>query len=682
MGLTLSPVALPSAIGALLMSGLVVFIVARRWSRTALPFALLCVAAAVWCMGHALEFSSPAVEGRVFWSKVQYFGSQAVPVLWFVFATIYSGHAYWLRWWKIAAIAVVPTLTILGVVTYPASQLVWVSFGVVANGEFLESAVVRGPLFWIAAVYGYTFVMAGIAMIALVAFRSSAVYRRQAVILLFGAVVPLISNMAFVLGARPLRMDSTPLSFALACLIFSFGLFRYRLFDLKPIAREAVLDSMSDAVVVIDGQGRMLDANPAALRLLRSPLSDLLGAPAAQHLPFWPAVLRLLGDPAAAPETIVDGRRGQAHELRVGRISGKNQELAGAIITLRNVSDRWQAEQALQRAYDELSKQVSELERRNEEMTLLSGLAEQLLSAVDQEALVEVVATIAPQLFPNESGLLALRERDRFRVAAAWGAGPRVGESLADGYGGTPWLPTPNQIAIPLVDQEERIGLFAIEASPGARHPQALRQLTTTAADLIGFALANLRLRDRLREESVRDVLTGLYNRRFLDEAIEREFRRAIRSGGALAVVMLDIDHFKVFNDRYGHAAGDSALRTLGRFLLARLRATDIACRYGGEEFTLLLPDTPLDHASRIAERLREEFQTIPMVHAGATYPPLTLSLGLAVSPEDGQSAPALLAAADAALYAAKAGGRNRVVFSGPPPAPPPSFRRQLPAAS
>jgi diguanylate cyclase (GGDEF)-like protein len=144
---------------------------------------------------------------------------------------------------------------------------------------------------------------------------------------------------------------------------------------------------------------------------------------------------------------------------------------------------------------------------------------------------------------------------------------------------------------------------------------------------------------------------------------------------------MLDLDQFKSFNDRYGHAAGDSALRSFGRLLSARLRATDVACRYGGEEFTLLLPNTPLEQAARIADRLREEAEATPIVHGGESYPPLTVSAGIAIYPEDGQTAQALLDAADAALYRAKSGGRNRIMPWVALPLAGPTVRRTLPSA-
>ncbi|MDW8252307.1 MAG: diguanylate cyclase [Chloroflexota bacterium] len=680
VGLTFAAHPLPSLIGAILTGGLVLFVAMRRRSNAITPiFALLCGAAAVWCAGNALEFSTTALEWRVLWGKTQYLGSQSVPVLWLLFAVIYSGHGAWLRWWKIALLSVVPALTVAAVAAYPASQLVWVSFGLREDGQFVESATVRGPLFWLAAAYGYALVLTGIALIALVAFRSPALYRRQAMTLLLGAVVPLLANMTFVFGMRPLRMDTTPFAFACACLIFALGLFRYRLFDLAPIAREVVLDNLSDAVVVLDSRGRIVDANPAAIRLIRAPLSELLGMPAAVRLPFWSALSRYLSDPARTPETVVDERYGQVYELRAARILAAENTVAGLVVLLRNVSDRWQAEQALQRANAELAERVRELERRHSELSLLARLAEQLLSAADQQAIVDAVAAIAPQLFVGESGLVALREHDRFRVVAAWGDGARVGESLADDYSGRPWLPLPPQITVPLLDQGERVGLFVVTQTCARRDPEALLQLTTTAADLIGLALANLRLRDRLREESLRDPLTGLFNRRFLDDAIAREIQRADRTGTSLALLMLDLDHFKAFNDRYGHAAGDSALQTLGRFLTARLRATDIACRYGGEEFTLLLPATSREQALRIADRLREQFEAVPIVHAGARLSPLTLSIGVALYPEDGCTAQGLLAAADGALYMAKAAGRNRTAAGEPSQRTPPAANRGQP---
>jgi diguanylate cyclase (GGDEF)-like protein len=167
-------------------------------------------------------------------------------------------------------------------------------------------------------------------------------------------------------------------------------------------------------------------------------------------------------------------------------------------------------------------------------------------------------------------------------------------------------------------------------------------------------------LHRRLQEQSIRDPVTDLFNRRFLDEMIDHELACAKRDGYPLVVAMIDLDHFKQVNDTFGHKAGDAVLRALGDLLRAQVREGDVACRYGGEEFALLLPRMPLADASRRAEDWRAALEALVICH-GALDIRVTMSAGLAAYPAHGASAGELIDAADKALYRAKANGRNRV---------------------
>lgn len=171
---------------------------------------------------------------------------------------------------------------------------------------------------------------------------------------------------------------------------------------------------------------------------------------------------------------------------------------------------------------------------------------------------------------------------------------------------------------------------------------------------------ANLQLRDR----AVRDALTGVHNRGYLEESLAREEARARRSGTPLGVVMIDIDHFKRFNDTYGHAAGDAVLRTVGQYVMSLTRGEDIFCRYGGEEFVLIMIDTTARAAWERAESLRAGVQALAIEHDGQAIGPITLSIGVAMIPDNARDGQSALKAADEALYRAKQGGRNRVVVS------------------
>jgi diguanylate cyclase (GGDEF)-like protein len=218
-----------------------------------------------------------------------------------------------------------------------------------------------------------------------------------------------------------------------------------------------------------------------------------------------------------------------------------------------------------------------------------------------------------------------------------------------------------------MMAQGETLGLLFLRPQAGlvqAALSESKQQLATAVAEQIALALSNLRLRETLRQQSVRDPLTGLYNRRFLEEALDRELARIERKNLPLALIMMDVDHFKSFNDTFGHEAGDAVLRDLGGILQRHVRGGDIACRYGGEEFTIVLPEADLEIGRQRAETLRDAARELRLVHDGKSLGAVTLSLGVACFPENGRRREHLLQAADAALYEAKNGGRNRVVLS------------------
>lgn len=180
------------------------------------------------------------------------------------------------------------------------------------------------------------------------------------------------------------------------------------------------------------------------------------------------------------------------------------------------------------------------------------------------------------------------------------------------------------------------------------------------ASEQIGLAIANLDLRDRLRRMSIRDPLTNLYNRRYMEETLDRELERARRTGDEVGVVQLDIDRFKSFNDTHGHEAGDVVLQAIAEVLQTSVRNDDVACRYGGEELTLILPGVSLDAAEERAQSLLDRFRELVIPYRGSVLPAPTASMGVAVFPLHGTTPDALLRLADNALYLAKGAGRDR----------------------
>lgn len=335
----------------------------------------------------------------------------------------------------------------------------------------------------------------------------------------------------------------------------------------------------------------------------------------------------------------------------------------------------------------ELSERTQEIGRRGEAVALLNGMTGMLLSARAVTDIVEILRQVLPRLFGgSRGGLYVLDAANRsldsvseweslseasFHVDACWAL--RLSQThVVRLPGGGPLcphvrgVPDGKTLCFPLLAHGESHGLLHLSG------PEADERFALNVTSQIALAMANVKLRESLQVQAVRDPLTGLYNRRYLEQALERELRRAAREKMPLAVVMADIDFFKRINDTAGHAAGDEVLRELGKFFTAHLRPYDVACRFGGEEFLLILPGSTLESALRHAERLREAVRDLAPTYEGKPLGRISLSLGVAATPRDGETAEALISSADAALYRAKSEGRNRVAAGGatPPPAP------------
>ena len=279
---------------------------------------------------------------------------------------------------------------------------------------------------------------------------------------------------------------------------------------------------------------------------------------------------------------------------------------------MRDVSERAQAEQALQQANERLQGWIIELEERNRQATLLNQMGDLLQSCLSLEQAYQAVAGMVPQIFPGQVGVLYVPDSSQrqLRTAAWWGEQPDgdpgpllsdclalswrrpyVAQGLASGSRCRHSPPGPGEdLRLPLLAAEEALGVLNLRFSvPGLDAPSlesdpavGRRQLAVSMAEHISLALANLRLRQSLREQAIRDPLTGLFNRRYLEETLAREIHQAARSGSPLGVVMLDLDHFKRFNDRFGHEIGDALLQALGCYLHDHVRgATSPAATVG-----------------------------------------------------------------------------------------------------
>jgi diguanylate cyclase (GGDEF)-like protein len=230
-------------------------------------------------------------------------------------------------------------------------------------------------------------------------------------------------------------------------------------------------------------------------------------------------------------------------------------------------------------------------------------------------------------------------------------------------------------VCVPMMAAGHPLGVLHVQPAPrdarrdlsrAADAVESLQRLAESAAGQVALTLANLRLQETLRGQAIHDPLTGLFNRRYMEESLDRELQRAARIGTSLGLILMDIDHFKRFNDSFGHEAGDLLLAALGNLLRTLVREEDIVCRYGGEEFTAIFPGASLEATIQRAEEIRDGVRRLTVPSEHGELGSITLSLGVAAYPEHGLSSRKLLAAADAALYRAKEEGRDRPAVAAP----------------
>lgn len=359
-----------------------------------------------------------------------------------------------------------------------------------------------------------------------------------------------------------------------------------------------------------------------------------------------------------------------------------------AIYTLlsREVREREAAQRTADNLNRDLTRSVSGLERATTDLRELGRYAGLLQGCRNIPEALDITRVALTKLLPQVAGTVYLvrASQDYAEAETGWGQHLAPAHALLlpqecwalrraqphfvnDIHGGTACShveqPTAEVVVatacLPLSAQNLSLG-FVYLSAPGPG-PIERVDIATAAAEQLSLALGNLQLQETLRQQSIRDALTGLFNRRYLEESLPRELARCERRQLPLALLMLDLDHFKAFNDAHGHDGGDALLAAFGRMLQANCRSEDIPCRYGGEEFTLILPEADLEVALQRAQEIRHAVEAMSVTHLQRAIGGITVSIGIALFPLHASKGTELKRLADAALYRAKRNGRNRV---------------------
>ena len=336
----------PHAIALLFTAGLAAAMALLAWQRRATPggtsFALLMVASAEWAFMSALEKAVPTLPAKILCAKVEYLGIASVPALWFMFALGYSRQANWVTRRNVLLLWIMPSITVMLAFTNQWHRLVWTSITPASPGADALLVYDHGPWFWIFAAYNYGLIFLGTLALARALLRSSPVYRGQTVALLTGLAIPWVSNAIYLAGWSPLRgLDPTPFAFTLTGVACLWGMFRFQLFDLVPVARDAVIESMGDGVVVLDARDRIADINPAAQRMIGITHGSPVGQRVAAVLAAWPDVVTQLGNASESQSEIRLGSDVPSYlDVRIAPLRDPHGLASGRVLLLRDITDR------------------------------------------------------------------------------------------------------------------------------------------------------------------------------------------------------------------------------------------------------------------------------------------------------------------------------------------------------
>jgi diguanylate cyclase (GGDEF)-like protein len=504
-----------------------------RWrSHGAGALILLLGGLSLWSLTYAFLWVSQEPEWKYFWLNMTYLGVVTMPASLLVFACRHTGRDAWITRPRLALLLLEPVAVLILVWTDPRHG--WFFAG---KRALTDSVLFDGsPLFWIHVLYSYGLLLVATVILFSHALRSVQFYRRQIGLFLASLLLPWVTNVLSIARLSPFPdLDLTPIVFTFTAIVILYTMVNQRLLDILPIARDLLIESMDECLLVLDRDNRVVDFNASTRKFFPNAQNLKVGEPIAPLLVRWSHLVEQYRSALQLDTEIrLDGNPPAYFDLHIRPIHDKQGRLLGRLLIWRDVTARKRVELALQEANQQLQARVEEVES----------------------------------------------------------------------------------------------------------------------------------LQAQLREQSIRDALTGVYNRRYLDETLGREFQRAQREKKPLTLAIMDLDSFKSINDNYGHSAGDLALQRIAEFLSMHTRAGDILCRYGGEEFVIVMPGVDVETAYSRAENWRQAIENLVIDSPKGVFH-VTASIGVAVHPMHAANTEDLLRAADDALYAAKGQGKNRVVLSG-----------------
>jgi diguanylate cyclase (GGDEF)-like protein len=648
-----------------------------RWENrecALLGFALLFTSE--WNFFEGFESAVQNPEIKILFAKFSYVGVFNCLPLFLLFVIHYFEFKQHITRFAIILLWTIPVVVIGLAATNEMHNLIWSGMTTPPDAPFGTLVYLRGPLYWLGVGYNYVLSLT-MAVLLYLKYRKSrfSVYRNQALIICLSIIPPFLTNILYILRLPAFQyLDFTPFGFFLTGLMLFIGLTKFRLLEIAPIARDLLFDNLSDGIIVLDKNDCLADINVNGKTFLKIPEEDWKGVHILDGLINLPRLKTALGK---QKDFLIESKSDAktTMEIEGKKITKEDGSSTGWLIAIRDISTR---------------KKMQKIEtERRQFAEALRDVSLAINSTLNLDEVLERILSSIFELLPCNMANIVLIENGIGRVKSFHGyiSEEEIEWVKAAAFKvmdipnmkmmietGKPMFITdtrlvdyfsnPNVLSYmgaPITVKDEVIGFLNLD-SDKAKTFNSMDECDRLQAfaDLAGIAIDNARMYQKMTESAVIDSLTGINNRRNLLSVAEKEFERAIRYKTSISIIMLDIDNFKLINDTCGHLAGDVVLSRVGKALTEFIRRIDIAGRYGGDEFCIILPETTLKDAGAAAQRLLDEFHKIEIPSIGfQNY--LQASLGVACKDEKSTTLEELLAHADKAMYQAKKRGRNRV---------------------
>ena len=600
------------------------------------------LALAAWSLTYALHWIAATSEAKMAWLNATAFGIVVAPVAFFTLVSSFTGRGGWMKGYNYLLLWVIPAITLLVLWSDSLQGLFYGKMSFDDSNMLLGN----GPWFYVFIFYAYGLMATGIALLLRADAVSLPFYRHQTRVMLIGAALPWMVNFFVISGWHPLpELDLTPIAFIGTGLLFAYAFFGYRMMDLVPVARDVLVENIDEGLLVVDLRGRIVDINPKAMELATPGNDTPYGKPAELVFSRWADLIQQYKTSQDRFQVKLQQSPYLYLDIRVLPLKDRQGKIVGTLVTWHDITAQKQAEDDMRIFRHAVEQNPSMIvitdpegciEYVNEQFCRLTGFA------------LEDIRGKTPRIL--RSGETSNNIYDDL-----WHTIKR-GETWQDEIlnrkknGDLYWA---QQLIAPVLGQDGNVTHFIAMQQDISERKHTETDLLT-AKTRLELQLEEIgRLHEQLREEAIRDGVTRLFNRRYMEETLDRELSRADRAPGPISVVMMDVDRFKSINDTYGHQAGDTVLQTLGMLLLENTRISDIACRYGGDEMLVVMPGASLTDAVSRAEEWRKSFSLLEFSLPEGILR-TSLSLGVASFPEHARSPIELLVAADRALYRAK----------------------------